>query len=189
MEIWREIKGFEGLYEVSNLGNIKSLARDVYTNGRLCYRKSERLLKPHKQRDHFSVVLCKDDKTYPRLVHRLVAESFIPNPDNKPVVDHIDTDPRNNKAENLRWVTVQENCLNPLTRLHNSQAKNGHKGYLTHHTEETKRKLSEALKGRKLTDEHKRRLSESHKSIGKGKTNNKLKNKHWKVEGGKRVWY
>lgn len=136
-----------------------------------------------------SVVLCKEGKTYPKLVHRLVAEAFIPNPENKPVVDHIDTNTLNNNVENLRWATTQENALNELSRKHNSDSKKGHRCYLKHHTEETKRKLSEAHKGKKLSEEHKRKLSEAHKGLKKGVPNPFLKGKKWKVEGGKRVWY
>lgn len=146
-EIWKPIKDFEGLYEVSNFGNVKALERKVLNNGGL-QRKHEKILKPNKSQHYLSVVLCKDAKTYPRTVHRLVAETFIPNPDNKPIVDHIDTNAWNNCVDNLRWVTQKENCLNPITRNNNSISKRGHKGYLTHHTEESKKKMSEIAKKR-----------------------------------------
>lgn len=153
-EVWKPISGFEGLYEVSSLGNVKTLEREIYNaQGKLHYRRKERLLKVNGSR-YPSVVLCKDGKIYPKAVHRLVAQAFIPNPENKPFIDHIDTDPYNNRVDNLRWVTQQENCLNPLTRIHNSESKKGHRGYLTHHTEETKRKISLALKGKPFTKEH-----------------------------------
>lgn len=184
-EEWKAIEGFEGLYEISNIGRVKALDRYVLNNGGMQHR-SEKMLKPQAYNGYFLVVLCKEGKTYPRAVHRLVATAFIPNPENKSVVDHIDTNPSNNCVDNLRWVTTQENCMNPLTRLHNSVSKRGHKCYLTHHTEETKRKLSEMKKGIKFSDAHKRKLSEAHIRSGKP---NCLKGKHWKIEGGKRVWY
>ena len=159
-EEWRDIKGFEGMYQVSSFGRVKSCERHIVNKG-IVQLKKERFLKtnPNKGNGYVLVVLCKDNKTHPKLVHRLVAEAFIPNPDNKPVVDHIDTNKANNFVENLRWTTISENCLNELTRVHNSDSKKGHPGYLLHHTEETKRKLSEKKKGVRFTEEHKRNLS------------------------------
>lgn len=174
MEEWRTIKGYED-YKVSNLGRVMSLKRG-----------KQRILSPRISNNYKNVTLCKNGDIKTKLVHRLVAEAFIPNEDNKPVVDHIDTNTLNNCVDNLRWVTVKENCLNDLTRDHNSISKTGHKCYLKNHTEETKKKISQSHKGRKLTEEHKKKLSEAHK--GKGKPNG-LKGKHWKIERGKRIWY
>lgn len=187
IEQWKEIKGFEGLYEVSNTGKVKALERKVMNNGSL-QKRHEKILKPSKSKYYLRVVLCKDGKTYPKTIHRLVAEAFISNPENKPVVDHIDANTENNCVDNLRWVTQKENCMNPLTREHNSKSKKGHPGYLKAHSEETKKKLSEMKKGKKFSEEHKRKLSESHIGILKGRTG-ALKGRHWKMEGGKRVWY
>lgn len=214
-EMWKSIKGFEGLYEVSNLGRIKALDRYVQNNGGIQHR-TQKILKAYGGNNkHLTVVLCKNGKTYPRLVHRLVASAFIPNPDNKPVVDHIDTVPTNNCVNNLRWVTAKENANNPLSRIHNSESKKGHKCYLTKHSEETKKKLSDAHKGKTLSKEHRMKLSEAHKGevwtkerrnkLSKSTTGHKVseetrekireklkgvhKGKHWKIEKGKRVWY
>lgn len=217
-ERWAAIEGFEGLYEVSTFGRVKALERLVMNNGGL-QRKHERILKASTSSRHSQVILCKDGKTYPRLVHRLVAQAFIPNPDNKPVVDHIDTNPSNNRVENLRWVTTQENCQNPLTRLHGSQAKMGHPYWGRPLTEEERNKISQANKGRRWTEEQKKRLSDAHKNSEVAlrsckqnlqKATEALKNKprspetkekirqkavgrytgySWKVVDGKRVWY
>lgn len=107
-EIFKAVVGYEGLYEVSNKGNVKSLNYHL--------TKREGLLKPTKDRcGYLTVRLSKDSKTTKFLVHRLVAQAFIPNNDNKPVVDHINTDRTDNRVENLKWVTQQENCMNPIT--------------------------------------------------------------------------
>lgn len=188
-EEWKSVEGFEGLYEVSNYGNVKSLDRLEKVGNSMRIRHG-RILKARAQKGgHLLVVLCKNGEIYHRTIHRLVASAFIDNPDNKPVVDHIDTNPANNCVSNLKWATVQENCMNSLTRIHNSESKKGHKCYLKHHSEGTKQKIREQRLGKKLSEEHRKRLSESHKGIGLGKSNLYLKGKHWKLEGGKRVWY
>lgn len=168
-EVWKAIDGFVGLYEVSNKGRVKSLERTVSNNGGL-QRRRERILKiNYSNNGHGMVVLCKDGKTYPRMIHRLVAIAFISNPENKPVVDHIDTNPRNNCVENLRWVTVQENCLNPLTRINNSKSKMGHPYRGRELTKEERAKISNALRGRKLSEEHRKKLSEAHMNSPKAR--------------------
>lgn len=107
MEEWRDIEGFDG-YQVSNIGRVKTLN----------YNRTgeERILQTVEGGKKYLVLtLCKDGKKYNRKVHRLVAEAFIPNPDNKPQIDHINTDRTDNRVENLRWVTPKENINNPLT--------------------------------------------------------------------------
>ena len=89
-------------------------------------------------------------------IHRVVANLYIPNPENKPFIDHINTVKTDNRAENLRWVTAKENCNNPLTKKHISEASSGRV-----HTTEAKRKISEANKGRIFTEESKQKISES----------------------------
>ena len=140
-EIWKAIDGFEGMYEVSNLGKVKSLERKVMNNGGLQKRHEKILKENHSKTGHCMVVLCKDGIVYPKLVHRLVAFAFIQNPENKPVVDHIDTNPMNNRVDNLRWVTTKENCNNELTRKHNAESKTGRV-----FSEEARCKMSEARK-------------------------------------------
>ncbi len=98
MEEYRIIKDFEN-YEVSNIGNVRSTI-------------TKKIIKPCTDRGYYKLSLSKDGKTHRRQVHRLVAQAFIPNPENKPQVDHKDNDRKNNKVENLRWASACENCWN-----------------------------------------------------------------------------
>ena len=101
MEIW-DIEGYEGLYQVSNLGRVKSLNYKC--------TKEEKILKPKVcKKGYLMVGLYKEGKRRYYLVHRLVAETFIDNPEDKPQVNHKDEDKTNNKVENLEWVTSKEN--------------------------------------------------------------------------------
>lgn len=96
MEIWKDIEGFEGLYQVSNYGRVKGL-------------KTNTILKPNEHTGYLRVQLSKNGKQTNHFIHRLVARTFIPNPENKPEVNHKDADKKNNHVENLEWVTSKEN--------------------------------------------------------------------------------
>jgi hypothetical protein len=111
VEEWRDIEGYEGLYQVSNMGRVKSLHR------------SGRILRPmHRNCDKYlRISLHKNGKVKYEYLHRLVAKAFIPNPYNFPETNHIDTDPRNCKAYNLEWCTKKHNLNHYLTRLHKSK--------------------------------------------------------------------
>lgn len=101
VETWKAIEGYEGLYEVSNLGRVKSLSR---------LRVKEHLLSQFKNHEGYKRVnLWKNNSSKKYSVHRLVAEAFIPNPESKPQVNHIDENKQNNSVENLEWVTAIEN--------------------------------------------------------------------------------
>ena len=106
-EIWKPVKGFEGYYEVSNLGRVRSIDRVVVDNVRNCERllKGKVLLQRDNGNGYMGIMLCKDHKLYNKYVHRLVAEAFIPNKDNLPQVNHKDEDKSNNRADNLEWCT------------------------------------------------------------------------------------
>ena len=113
-EYWKDIKDFEGLYQVSNYGRVKSLKRE--TNNHYC--NTDRILKQGKNSNHYYlVVLCKNHKKYTRKVHVLVAKAFIPNLLNKPCVDHdkpVEKDCCNNCVYNLRWATHKENSRHSI---------------------------------------------------------------------------
>ena len=144
VEGWRDIEGFEGLYQISNLGRVKSLERHI------CYydtRWGRYVDKVNKERilksvgDTYQIIqLRKDNKYFPKYIHRLVASAFIPNPENKPEVNHKDRNPRNNRLDNLEWVTSKENTLHLISS-----------GY----------DMGANTRGKQLTDEHKRKISKS----------------------------
>lgn len=102
-EIWKDIKGYEGLYQVSNIGRVRIIvSRRRSTVGHI--------MKPWLKRGYLKVGLVKDGVQHNHFIHRLVAETFIPNPLNKPQVNHIDEVKTNCSVENLEWVTNKENC-------------------------------------------------------------------------------
>ena len=148
-EIWKEIDGYENLYMVSSYGVVKSLGNDK--------GKKEKILKQQKDKiGYLFVTLCNNGFRKIYKIHRLVAETFIPNPDNLPQVNHKDENKHNNfvyinedrtvnlEKSNLEWCTAKYN-MNYGSR--NERISEKHKRIK--HTEETKEKISNALKGEK----------------------------------------
>lgn len=118
-EVWKDVVGYEGLYQVSNMGRVKSVKRVVNsTNPKQSWKTiNERILKPSSYGKppkcggirHLDVVLYRKGKQKTEKVHRLVAMAFIPNPNNYPIINHKDENPSNNCADNLEWCTHQYN--------------------------------------------------------------------------------
>lgn len=115
-ERWKPIKGYEGFYEISSLCRIRSLSRKVKSKSIGFAVTKERILEPWMNRSvgYYMVTLYKYGKNRKLLVHRLFAEAFIPNPENKPCIDHINGIRSDNRVENLRWCTHKENTTFPL---------------------------------------------------------------------------
>lgn len=109
-EIWKPVAGYEGIYEISSFGRLKTLSRRVnsWRGGRVI---NEKIRKVGKWANAYpTYILSKMNANKMYLAHRLVAEAFIPNPENKPEVNHVDGDKSNSKATNLEWCTSSENA-------------------------------------------------------------------------------
>ena len=131
-EIWKDVRGWEGLYQISNLGNVRTL-----------HYKKPYLRKLSKTQRGYLVVnfFISKGKYKNYSVHRLVAEAFIPNPNNLPQINHKDENRLNNRVDNLEWCTNKYNCN------------------YGHHCEN----LSKSRIGMKFSKQHRENLSKSHK--------------------------
>ena len=143
-EIWKDIKDFEGLYQVSNLGRVKSL-----------YFNKEKILKVSYNKGYLIADLYKNKKRYKRPIHILVAQTFIENPNNYKEVLHLDETRNNNCVDNLKWGTHKENTNMPLYKNRQSIAHKGllkgekHPMYRKEQPKELKEKWSISHKGNK----------------------------------------
>lgn len=116
MEIWKDIQGYEELYQVSNLGNVRSKTREWeqkhYSGGKSKYKKEGKILKVQADKNgYMHIDLHKGKKIERVLIHRLVATHFIDNPNKYKYINHIDSNPKNNKVNNLEWCTQSHNIL------------------------------------------------------------------------------
>lgn len=141
-EIWKDIKGYEGLYQVSNLGRVKSLDKIMLCKDGKIHHWKEKLLKQQvSHKGYFTVKLQNNKIKHMCQVHRLVAEAFLHNTNNLPQVDHINGDKQCNVVTNLRFADNKTNANNPNT-----------KWKLSHqHTEEWKNRMSVLKQGKAPT--------------------------------------
>ena len=111
VERWEPIKGYVGSYEISSYGRVKSLAREVVcSDGKVVHYKERLLSQSLSTKGYPKVVITKNGKQKCIFIHRIVAETFIPNPNNLPEVNHINENKLDNRVENLEWMTTKENC-------------------------------------------------------------------------------
>lgn len=121
-EVWKDIPGYEGLYQVSNMGEVKSLARVIERRGNTPMRLQERILRRRINRKGYAIVaLCKESEMWNRTVHRIVAQTFIPNPNNLPEINHINGVKTDNRMVNLEWVTTKANVKHSIEVLGNKR--------------------------------------------------------------------
>ena len=142
-EQWKPIQEFNGEYEVSNLGRVRSMKRYYGMVGRIMPQTIQR-------KGYYAVTFHMNNKAYFRKVHRLVIEAFTPNPDNLPCINHIDGNKLNNHVSNLEWCTYQENMQHAV------------RTGLTHPhqwTDEERKQISERNKGQRVSDEQRAKLS------------------------------
>lgn len=122
LEEWRDVAGYEGVYQVSSLGRVQSLDRYVTHSNGVRFVKGKIMTLVYDQSGYLRIRLNNEAKGVTRKVHRLVAETFIPNPENKSQIDHINTIKDDNRVENLRWVSPKENSNNILTLQHKAES-------------------------------------------------------------------
>jgi hypothetical protein len=125
-ELWLPVVGYEGFYEVSNLGNVRALGR--FASNKKIYGQLL-VIRTNEKRNGYQEVKLKvaGRKLVNKKVHRLVAESFLLNPNDLPQVNHIDFDVKNNRVENLEWCTAKENINHSRHRRPNMRGKFGRK--------------------------------------------------------------
>ena len=142
-EQWKPIQEFNGEYEVSNLGRVRSMKRYYGMVGRIMPQTIQR-------KGYYAVTFWMNNKAYCRKVHRLVIEAFTPNPDGLPCINHIDGNKLNNHVSNLEWCTYQANMQHAV------------RTGLTHPhqwTDEERKQISERNKGQRVSDEQRAKLS------------------------------
>ena len=109
-EIWKDIQGYEGFYQISNLGNVKSLERVIDKGNGILQHRKERIMNKRESVDGYYVAkLNVNKKSKSIAIHILVARHFIDNPNNYPEVNHKDCNRKNNQVDNLEWCTHQQN--------------------------------------------------------------------------------
>lgn len=166
MEIWKDIKGYEGLYQVSNLGRIKRLPKLLTRrDGRCIYYKEHMITCNVAKMGYYMFDLIKYGYGRKRVyLHRIVAEAFIPNPYNLPCINHKDENKLNNSIENLEWCTYKYNNTygNNRKKMVETRRRNGTYDNIS---QEARNNMSKAAIGKKKSLEHCKHISEGRKRM------------------------
>lgn len=180
MTEWKDIEGFEGLYQVSNYGDVRSL--DRYVNGPHGDRLMKgRILKPISDgRGRIQIVLSKESIGYRFKIHRLVATYFLENTLNLPEVNHIDGDPLNNKLENLEWVDRKSNVTHAVN---NNLYPQGERHYKSRITDKDVLEIRKIYSEGGITQES---LAKTF-NVSRGLIKDVVNHKSWKHVGGERT--
>lgn len=162
-EVWKDIDGYVGFYQVSNFGRVKSVSRVCGTKQKQ-YTCKEKLLSQSLCKGYYKVTLYKDGISKQFRVNRLVAITFIPNPNNLPIVNHIDENPKNNRIDNLEWCTIKYNTLygDAVDKIRKSRVGK-------HASKDTKERMSIAHLGNKNGMYGKKHTSEAKALISKNR--------------------
>lgn len=146
-EIWKDVVGYEDYYQVSNFGKVCSKDRTtLHKDGKKVSYNGTMLTACNDTHGYLFVTLSINGKSRKVKVHRLVAIAFIPNPRNKPEIDHVNAIRHDNRVSNLRWVTRHENNSNPIFVQRQRESQLGKR-----HSEQTKKKIGEKSKGHRLS--------------------------------------
>ena len=123
-EVWKDIEGYEGLYQISNMGRVKRIAGWHGNRFKSQYREQEQILSPWNNGNGYLVAsLVKNNKRKNAYVHRLVTKAFLENPRGVNYINHLDHDRGNNRATNLEWCTQRENVLYSVERMRKRRIK------------------------------------------------------------------
>jgi len=153
--VWADIKDFEGFYQVSNYGVMRSLDRTVvHSNGRLQFVKGSVMKQTYDKDGYLKVTLNKNGAKAYKRVHQIVAQTFIPNPENKPLPNHLNGVKDDNRVTNLRWATYSENLIHAYRKLGRSAPPTAfQKGVRSNKSTEFKKGMTPSNKGKKYCKE------------------------------------